>query len=264
MRFSRTRAGCLTCRSRRKKCDEVKPRCAGCRRNQLPCDWPPSTGSEDHDSASSSTPTSSSTQIVRQRIQASSSIAVTRRQVSSPASIPWSVSAVHIGAENDTRACMLTPQSVNLLSHFLVHTATCFAMGPLDGNPFVTVFVPLASTDDLLMHSLLALSGAHLSSKEPENIELARAADMHYSKLLHGLRREFSTLQEEDLRKKERLLRLLMVACHYEVSSPPPLYNRAYGVLTSHLAQGCFRKPPWGFVQPPTRESSSSHVTGRI
>ncbi|KAK2052671.1 hypothetical protein LY76DRAFT_598429 [Colletotrichum caudatum] len=43
----RVRTGCLTCRGRKKKCDETKPRCRGCERNKLECQWPltvPSSG----------------------------------------------------------------------------------------------------------------------------------------------------------------------------------------------------------------------------
>ncbi|KAE8332674.1 hypothetical protein BDV39DRAFT_215750 [Aspergillus sergii] len=36
----RTRTGCLQCRQRRKKCDETRPRCTGCTRNALDCEWP--------------------------------------------------------------------------------------------------------------------------------------------------------------------------------------------------------------------------------
>ncbi|PCD28580.1 hypothetical protein AU210_011139 [Fusarium oxysporum f. sp. radicis-cucumerinum] len=36
----RTQTGCLKCRKRRKKCDEVKPQCKGCIRNGLECTWP--------------------------------------------------------------------------------------------------------------------------------------------------------------------------------------------------------------------------------
>ena len=36
----RVRTGCFTCRGRKKKCDETKPRCRGCERNQLSCRWP--------------------------------------------------------------------------------------------------------------------------------------------------------------------------------------------------------------------------------
>ncbi|KKP06988.1 hypothetical protein THAR02_00867 [Trichoderma harzianum] len=36
----RVRTGCFTCRSRKKKCDETKPACSGCKRNKLVCKWP--------------------------------------------------------------------------------------------------------------------------------------------------------------------------------------------------------------------------------
>jgi transcription factor-like protein/Zn(2)-Cys(6) binuclear cluster domain-containing protein len=36
----RSRAGCFTCRRRKKKCNEEKPTCSGCRRNCLECCWP--------------------------------------------------------------------------------------------------------------------------------------------------------------------------------------------------------------------------------
>ncbi|KAE8313960.1 fungal-specific transcription factor domain-containing protein [Aspergillus transmontanensis] len=36
---TRSRTGCLTCRRRKKKCDERHPVCSGCDRNRLPCEW---------------------------------------------------------------------------------------------------------------------------------------------------------------------------------------------------------------------------------
>ncbi|KAJ6153667.1 hypothetical protein N7470_006626 [Penicillium chermesinum] len=39
-RIVRVRTGCLTCRRRKKKCDEVHPICGGCVRNDLGCQWP--------------------------------------------------------------------------------------------------------------------------------------------------------------------------------------------------------------------------------
>ncbi|CEP62565.1 Zn(II)2Cys6 transcription factor domain-containing protein LALA0_S05e08460g [Lachancea lanzarotensis] len=37
---SRSRAGCYTCRLRRKKCDETKPRCGPCSKHMFKCIWP--------------------------------------------------------------------------------------------------------------------------------------------------------------------------------------------------------------------------------
>ncbi|KAJ5110614.1 hypothetical protein N7532_001149 [Penicillium argentinense] len=39
-RIVRVRTGCWTCRRRKKKCDEVRPICGGCSRNELGCSWP--------------------------------------------------------------------------------------------------------------------------------------------------------------------------------------------------------------------------------
>jgi len=39
-KFPRSKSGCLTCRSRRKKCDERVPVCINCERNEIGCSWP--------------------------------------------------------------------------------------------------------------------------------------------------------------------------------------------------------------------------------
>jgi hypothetical protein len=36
----RVRTGCLRCRVRKKKCDEIKPVCRACERNKFQCEWP--------------------------------------------------------------------------------------------------------------------------------------------------------------------------------------------------------------------------------
>lgn len=40
MPIIRSRTGCFTCRRRKKKCNEEKPICIGCKRNKLECHWP--------------------------------------------------------------------------------------------------------------------------------------------------------------------------------------------------------------------------------
>lgn len=128
------------------------------------------------------------------------------------------------------RPCGLTPQSVLLLGHYLEQTVSYFAMRPLNDNPFVTLLLPLGNLDDLLMHGLLAFSGFHLASKEPINIELSGAARMHYAKLISGLRSEFECPYEEKLENTERLLRVLMIACHCEVG-----FTRLYFTYSNKL-----------------------------
>lgn len=44
----RTKTGCLTCRRRKKKCDEVTPICGGCRNGNRACRWPSQQDLLDH------------------------------------------------------------------------------------------------------------------------------------------------------------------------------------------------------------------------
>lgn len=39
--FPRSKLGCLTCRSRRKKCDERPGTCRNCEKRKIECSWPP-------------------------------------------------------------------------------------------------------------------------------------------------------------------------------------------------------------------------------
>ncbi|KAF5026454.1 hypothetical protein F66182_1441 [Fusarium sp. NRRL 66182] len=43
---ARSKTGCLTCRTKRKKCDEIKPTCSGCTRTGQPCIWPPTSAAD--------------------------------------------------------------------------------------------------------------------------------------------------------------------------------------------------------------------------
>lgn len=45
MPIIRSRTGCFTCRRRKKKCNEEKPICSGCKRNKLDCRWPTESSS---------------------------------------------------------------------------------------------------------------------------------------------------------------------------------------------------------------------------
>jgi hypothetical protein len=47
VRRLRTLSGCLTCRRRRKKCDEARPQCTTCSRLGLRCCWNANAGSDD-------------------------------------------------------------------------------------------------------------------------------------------------------------------------------------------------------------------------
>ncbi|KAF2098755.1 hypothetical protein NA57DRAFT_75993 [Rhizodiscina lignyota] len=77
----------------------------------------------------------------------------------------------------------------------------------------------MACTDDLLMHSVLALSGAHLAFKQDLDASIQSATLRHYSEVIRGLRTEVGSLHMKDARGTLRLLLISIMVCHYEVLS---------------------------------------------
>ncbi|RSL60863.1 hypothetical protein CEP54_006522 [Fusarium duplospermum] len=90
---------------------------------------------------------------------------------------------------------------------------------PASENAFISEIIPAASTDDLLMHSILAVSGAHLNFDDDSDGAAQKATLCHYSSLIRLLRAEFIELKDPDVRKLVRLLMILVILCHFEAIS---------------------------------------------
>lgn len=120
---------------------------------------------------------------------------------------------------------------MRFLEHYLARTGVMLAMVPPSKSPFITTLVPTAYIDDLLMHVMLAVSGAHLSFNQPENAETIQATMSHYYSVIRNIRKEIghSDLQN-DPNKTVRLLLVLIMLCHYEVLS-----GNTTGNLFQHL-----------------------------
>ena len=78
--------------------------------------------------------------------------------------------------------------------------------------------MPVACNDGLIMHSVLALGGAHLSYRLQDNSEIQWATCRHYLLALRTLRR----ISEDEALLCEPLVLLrailtVMILCHYEV-----------------------------------------------
>lgn len=234
--YPRSRNGCLTCRKRKKKCDEIRPLCQNCTRKDLECKWParnaerksneegPEIGAVSTSghvaespvqTAFLSAPAGNSEDTFR---EGDSLITHPESGVAVP-SIPWNpMLGSFMGPD---RACSMRPASMRFLEHYLARTGVMLAMVPPSKSPFMTTLVPTAYMDDLLMHVMLAVSGAHLSFNQPENEETTQATLSHYYSVIRNIRKEIghSDLQN-DPTKTVRLLLVLIMLCHYEVSQP--------------------------------------------
>jgi hypothetical protein len=117
-------------------------------------------------------------------------------------------------------AMSTSPHSLLLLQHYLEETSTFLVAKPAPYNPYLTLFVPLAYSDDLLMHAVLTLSGTQLSFKKARDYQIHLATRRHYSETLRSL----GTLVAEqsvceDFQRALRIALVSLILCYVEVSS---------------------------------------------
>lgn len=253
----RVKTGCLTCRQRRKKCDERKPVCTGCTRNFLECDWPNHVADKDGTLKAKNSPLRGDSPHVKPptsetgRARTQHTVFVLNCGLRAPAKqkpaeplqttigenfgehttidgVPDGSMAFWRGITSsfmsDDRPVLLTRHSFLLLQHYMEDTA-CFLVPKVrTRNPFITHVLPLAYSDDLLMHAVMALSGTHLTYQQKDNLDIQLATRNHYSLLLKGLRLAFAEESRQPCAKRSlRLLVILVVLCHVEVSESPTL-----------------------------------------
>ncbi|KAK6334405.1 hypothetical protein TWF730_003619 [Orbilia blumenaviensis] len=126
----RSKTGCLTCRKRKKKCDEGKPECNNCGKNGYVCEgYSPKT--------------------------------YWRSGRDSTHRIPFqpTLPALIEGVESDLDR--------RLLNHFVVTVSSVFSHLSEEGRTFKEVLLPLAIDNSGLMHSMLCLAASHLAKTDP-------------------------------------------------------------------------------------------------
>ncbi|KAF7591088.1 hypothetical protein BBP40_001987 [Aspergillus hancockii] len=103
---------------------------------------------------------------------------------------PDSPSSMTIGNFMPRSLSMLpgySPESFQLLSHYLANTADVMANGSTPINPFLVQIVPLAFSSDLLLQLVLTQSAAHRAFRCRNDSD--EVAQSHYTKALHLFRK---------------------------------------------------------------------------
>ncbi|KAJ5601871.1 hypothetical protein N7510_011405 [Penicillium lagena] len=133
----RSKTGCITCRRRKKKCDETKPACLNCQKNAVVCEgYPP------------------------KEIWKSGRQKQADARTSSLAAVPRHLPLLIDGIETDIDR--------RFLDHFVYGFSRVLTLINDDSNPFKEILLPMATQHRGLMHSLMCLSGSHLSGLDPE------------------------------------------------------------------------------------------------
>ncbi|KAH7042271.1 hypothetical protein B0J12DRAFT_674522 [Macrophomina phaseolina] len=163
---TRSTTGCFMCRRRHKKCDEVRPVCAGCGRNRLLCSWPSPT----------STALASRPDEPRSYPNCEAGLA----------SAPPAVSAAGLSFAAPLPPVFRVARNRTLLQHYADVTSQYLASRVHPVNPYLTYNIQVAWDCVELQHVLLALSCCQLSCAT--TLALAQESMTHYLVALRGLK----------------------------------------------------------------------------
>lgn len=106
--------------------------------------------------------------------------------------------------------CSLGPVSSMFLAHFVAETSRVMAIVSPEKNPFLTHMLPMAFSDELILHSLLALGGAHLECKQ-SSPEISTWVCRYYGRVICRLQDIISQKPNEPIEWPRALLALLIL-----------------------------------------------------
>ncbi|KAE8406503.1 fungal-specific transcription factor domain-containing protein [Aspergillus pseudonomiae] len=252
----RTKTGCLTCRKRKKKCDETPGTCSNCARRWLSCEWPadlcgnPKQTRSEHRSASKARSEHSPQPSINEWHVKQHGLEADYAASASPSWDTEGGSDVFLSPTNtDTPSSQndytMTTQSSH--SSILNYISPLLCLSPAitsDSAPLFeflrAVFLPQlirpmaldtvirAAADDSLtlalrtpfyMHSLLACCGAEIPVDDVySQVHFQKLASMHYVKAISGLRESLDSGMFDAA--NTAIIRTSMMLCIYERSKP--------------------------------------------
>lgn len=250
---TRVKTGCLSCRLRRKKCDEVKPICSGCRHNHLICSLNTDVApqgqaatlswqdprfatllSEDEKSQASDNATAlesgvsqgdglyANSQPFTQQMSMVHPLQDGHRTIpkTTPSPLSQLCSFDELGSSS-----LKHPTSRILFEHYAHQTAEQLSIYRGSQNPFITCVIPLARSDSMIMDSILAISGAHICYTI-QGLELRSASSMHYTLAVRQLKHELTRAASGELLDLSRVLLTILILSITEVRVLSPKMNR--------------------------------------
>ena len=225
-RFGRTRTGCLTCRVRKKKCDERKPICRACERNGLLCSSLASSTNSMVDAEPRGSSPASTAPLVRPNSDSQGYRSTASRQprlmqrgafvedLAQPTLEDASLAYVLKQSPCGHRA-LKSPASGTLIEHFFYRSADLLSSVRGRNNPLINLILPVAMSSDLVLQCILALSGVHY-----RNFVSTNALDIqiwsHMAQALRGLKHALTKRVLENERNTLECLCAIVILCILE------------------------------------------------
>lgn len=117
-----------------------------------------------------------------------------------------SVNSLKLGSNED---------DLELWTHFMEHTIPWMLFSKHHAWLIRDHMVPLAMSDELVHHAVLAVSGVHLRCAQPTKEEVAL---YHYDCALRGLKEQLSDSSRTTGTAYRVLFTVMVLLCHCEVS----------------------------------------------
>ncbi|KAK7516171.1 fungal-specific transcription factor domain-containing protein [Phyllosticta citriasiana] len=160
----RSKTGCITCRRRKKKCDETKPACMHCQKNNVVCEgYPP-----------------------REYWKSGKQRATARHGTLEPPSLPLIINGVENNVDRE------------FFSYFADYVSCKLSLWHDENNPFTKLLIPMAFEHEGLMHSLLYLSGTHFTLNQYATDECHVRTEHHWMKAVQSLRESVAQIIARD------------------------------------------------------------------
>ncbi|KAL6234660.1 hypothetical protein BDW75DRAFT_159162 [Aspergillus navahoensis] len=235
-----SRSGCLTCKRRRKRCDEAKPSCHTCARLGLICEGYSSMWAD---------PLGPAAQIFRHTeparhrrpglsVSPAPSVGSTESWVTGHTSVTLSPPqeqddlaelescsssntdrlAVQVASRSPTPSRVISHLS-HLDAHYLQYHmewgSKLLANLETDDNPLRSLIIPRALSSPLLMNALCALSAIHFSNRAHHSWSAENEGANYYIDAMRGLRTTLATFQGSSI--PDDAILAVSLLCKYEI-----------------------------------------------
>ncbi|CAG7916644.1 unnamed protein product [Penicillium olsonii] len=252
---TKSRNGCYTCKRRRVKCDEERPVCGACSIRGSQCTFPTPGSTKNR-------PRRSAPHDINETIHEStpeqydhSAPRGGHESVISPLSFNLGPSGT--SADENQSQSHLNMNDLNLLQHYILHTSKKTSLNPEKVLVWERIIPDMASTNEFLMHLLLALAGLDILNRESREFQNSRIQQNqfhtsesaklklvieHHQLGLKGLQEELSSGSDAEILVTGSMLIVAFAFASLpfgNMGPPQTLSDNPYG--DSHLTTGTQR-----------------------
>jgi transcriptional activator protein UGA3 len=184
----RSRAGCLTCRSRRKRCDNQQPQCANCTRLNLACEWQPQRKIVTEPSTSSSLPSP-------------------QLQIASPTHTSldfWDILPSHLDEGSERK---------HILQYYIDAYVPSVSVATSATNYYTSLYMPWAFQINGMLDVILAISSAQLARRvvDPDRAEHLKAISSKHQSRCHAFIKERVSQSGEAVRDTYQVIAIILI-----------------------------------------------------